>query len=356
MLRTMSAEGPIGVVRRRRIQAEEQHFAEQEQQHPPAPPLPAGASHWDRLPTELHGMIIEASGPLTKLAVGAITHEELDAASREEQRQVWEDALATDWQCNLGLLPVVALGTESILLIDSRSMYARVSALNILAISEGLRRCAIAHEWRDLIDLDEYSPGTLAEDAATVGALWLLRELIDERRSVEPSERLATTAARSGQLAVIKFLHERSPDGSWSQAVATAAIIGGHIDVAEWLLANRSEGCDRGQLYEVIRSKHPDSFVKMIVNRGWMEVDTDAVYDAAASRSVDMVQYLRTKGGDELFDADIMNEAASNSAAMLEWLHREFGFVPTMTAVWRATQSGAANAMVWLRETTFPDI
>ncbi|KAL2917009.1 hypothetical protein HK105_203441 [Polyrhizophydium stewartii] len=109
MARTRRTEAQVAEAKRRRIQAEEQRIAEQEQQHPPAPPLPAGASHWDRLPTELHGMIIEASGPLTKLAVGAMTPDQLEAASNEEKRQAWEDAFAIEWQGDLRLLPGVAI-------------------------------------------------------------------------------------------------------------------------------------------------------------------------------------------------------------------------------------------------------
>ncbi|KAL2917010.1 hypothetical protein HK105_203442 [Polyrhizophydium stewartii] len=340
--------------RERGIQVEEQRIAEQQRQHPPAPPLPVGASHWDRLPAELHGMIIEASGPLTKLAVGAVTPEQLEAASSEEQQQAWEDAFATDWQGNLGLLPDTPLGVESFMHINSRSMHARVKALEFDDFKQGLTHCAVLHEWRDLVDLDE-DPDQLAEDAAVVGALWPLRELIDERRTVEPSEELASAAARSGQLSVIKFLHERSPDGSWSDNVATAAITCGHPDVAEWLLENRSEGCYSEMLCDVIRGEHPDSYVKMVVDRGWMVVTNHDLGFAVQSRSVDLMQFLRDRGGDRLFDASLIEEAAHNSVEMTQWLHREFGFVPTSLTLTNAVYSGKVDVVRWLLE-TFPDI
>ncbi|KAL2917033.1 hypothetical protein HK105_203465 [Polyrhizophydium stewartii] len=340
--------------RRWRTQVEKKRTAGQRRQHPRAPPLPVGASHWDRLPAELHDMIIKVSSPLTKLVVGAMTPDQLEAASNEEKQQAWEDAFATYWQGNLGLLPIITLDTESILHINSRGMHERVSALRILEISEELSRCALARDWFDLIDLDD-DQVQLANNAAAVGALWLLRELIDDRLSVGPSDRLASTAARYGQLSVIKYLHERSPDRSWSTKVATVAIITGHIDVAEWLLANRSEGCDPGQLAEVIEHNHPALYVKMVVDRGWMEVDKRAVRQAAESGSVELMQYLRTKGGDEMFTNDLIDEAAKNSAAMLQWLHREFGFVPTTWALTNSVFRGDVVSVRWLLE-TFPGV
>ncbi|KAL2917017.1 hypothetical protein HK105_203449 [Polyrhizophydium stewartii] len=340
--------------RRRRIQVEEQRIAEQQRQHPPAPLLPAGASHWDRLPAELHGMIIKVSSPLTKLAVGAVTPEQLEEASREDQQQAWEDAFATNWKGNLGLLPAAALDTESILLINSCTLFARVKALDIGRTFRGLSRCAIAHEWRDMIDLDN-NPRQLSQEAAVVGALWLLHELIDERRSVEPSEELASAAARFGHLEVVKFLHECMPDGLWDKEVATRAILNGHLDVAEWLLANRCDGCDPTRLHSVIAYGQPDPFVKVVVDRGWMVVDERAVCEAVSYRSIDMVQFLRASGGDELFTADAMDEAANNSVAMLEWLHREFELVPTTQALKNAAIRDNVDVASWLLE-TFPDV
>ncbi|KAL2916975.1 Mitochondrial beta-keto-acyl synthase [Polyrhizophydium stewartii] len=358
---TTSILGPLALVRLgvpanlKRIQAEDQRIAEQQRHHPPAPPLPAEASHWDRLPAELHGMIIEASGPLTKLAVGAVTPEQLEAASNEEKRQAWEDAFAIEWQGDLRLLPVVAIPPASLFLaINSRSMHERVSALGIGATSRELRRCAIAHEWRDMVDLDD-DLEQLAEDAAVVGALWPLRELIDERRTVEPSQELASSAARFGHLEVVKFLHERSPDGSWNRTVATAAILFGHLDIAEWLLANRSEGCDPGQLYQVITYRQTDLYIKTVVERGWMHVSSNTLTYAARSRSVDLMQFLRAKGGDELFTNDLIDEAASNGLEMLQWLHREFGFEPTTWALWSAAQRDDVASVRWLLE-TFPNV
>ncbi|KAL2917008.1 hypothetical protein HK105_203440 [Polyrhizophydium stewartii] len=339
--------------KRRRIQAEDQRIAEL-QQHPPTPPLPAEASHWDRLPAELHDMIIKVSSHLTKLAVGAMTPDQLEAASNEEKQQAWEDAFATDWQGNLGLLPDVFIRLESFLIIQTRSMLARVESLNLENVSNNLRRCAIAREWRDLIDIDS-NPAGLAEDAAAVGALWLLRELIDERRAVEPSERMAKRAARCGRIEIVKFLHERMPDGSWSQSVATAAIVNGHLDVADWLLANRNEGCDPARLSDMIGMRHPDSYVKVVVERGLMEVDERAVCEAAESGSVELMQYLRTRGGDELFTNDLIDEAANNGLEMLQWLHREFGFVPTTWSLSVAAERHDVVLVRWLLE-TFPDV
>ncbi|KAL2917032.1 hypothetical protein HK105_203464 [Polyrhizophydium stewartii] len=343
----------VAEAKRRRIQAEEQRIAEQQRQHPPAPPLPAGASHWDRLPAELHGMIIEASGPLTKLAVGAMTPEQLEAASSEEQEQAWEDAFATNWQGNLGLLPNTSLGVKSFMHINSRTMHTRVSELDFYDFKQGLTYCALVREWRDFIDVDR-NPEYLASLATLAGALWMLRELIDERRTVKPSERLALAAASAGHLEVVKFLHERSPDGSWSSDLAAVSISNGQLDVAEWLLANRTEGCDPNRLDSVIAYGRPDSYVKMVVERGWMTVDARAVSRAAASRSIDMMQLLRAKGGDNVFTADAMDDAANNGVEMLKWLRHEFGFVPTTQALTNALYRDDVDVARWLLE-TFPD-
>ncbi|KAL2917034.1 hypothetical protein HK105_203466 [Polyrhizophydium stewartii] len=333
---------------------DQQRIAEQ-RQHPPAPPLPVWASHWDRLPAELHDMIIEASGPLTKLAVGAMTHEELEAEDDDYRRQAWLDALETYWQGDLRLLPVVDPPPASLVQhINTHDMYTRIATLRIECVTRDLRYCVVAHDWRDLIDLDD-DPDQLAEDAATVGALWLLRELIDERRSVEPSEWLASAAARSGQLSVIEYLHERSPDGSWSQAVATAAIIGGHPDVAEWLFANRSEGSNPEQLYDVIKENHPDSYVIEIVERGWMEVNYLALCEAARSAGTNLMQYLRSKCGDELFNPLLMEIAVNNSVEMFKWLHREFDYTPTPRELEHVVRRNNFASVRWLLE-TFPHV
>ncbi|KAL2916989.1 hypothetical protein HK105_203421 [Polyrhizophydium stewartii] len=332
---------------------EEQRIAEL-QQDPPAPPLPAGASHWDRLSAELRLMIIEASGPLTKLAVGTMTPDQLEAASREEQQQAWKDAFATDWQGDLRLLPPRGLTNELPRLIRTRSMHARVSGFDTSSLVSGLTMSAIAHEWSDLVDRSCMDI-VLAMNAAAAGGLWLLRELIDERRTVELNKGIAIVAAAHGQLSVIQFLHERMPDGSWDQLVVSAAIHNGHVDCIEWLLANRSERCSPDELDVSILGSQPDAWIRNIVERGWMRVTKKAVDNAAKTRSVSLMQFLCSEGGDELFTSDAMDEAANNSVAMLEWLHGEFELVPTTQALKNAAIGDKVDVASWLLE-TFPDV
>lgn len=104
---------------------------------------------------------------------------------------------------------------------------------------------------------------------------------------------LHDTAARRGQLHVIKLLHELNAPG-FSKSVMDNAAICGHFHVVKWLHENREEGC-----------------------------------------------------GDEIMDY----LAAENYLNSMKWLHANLGMMPSMNATLEAARNDHLRVLKWIHKT-----
>ncbi|KAL2918964.1 hypothetical protein HK105_201234 [Polyrhizophydium stewartii] len=67
--------------------------------------LPAGDSHWDRLPLEVKGLVFEHTGLLTRWTTGRLSDEALRQLDKEGRMLVWREALECEWPGDLSRLP-----------------------------------------------------------------------------------------------------------------------------------------------------------------------------------------------------------------------------------------------------------
>ncbi|KAL2915048.1 hypothetical protein HK105_205371 [Polyrhizophydium stewartii] len=334
-------------------------------------------SHWDRLPAEMHREIIGHSGLLTKLTTGLIDNVEM--LPYADKLQLWREAFTLeDMSFSLELLPTCELPPEVFALIRSRAVYDRAQALNSWRLNAGLRQAAVANGWEVELSFDE--PDTLLELALTTGAVWLLRELVEERRLVVLTPEHAEEAAWAGHLDIIKYLHARMPEPSagggdigsalrdddnggdgagdigdgddddkdrgdeegedddqeeeedddddddepehepWGPVVVDTAAACGHLQVVEFLLTNRSDGCTAGAVDWAARNGH-------IHVLEWFHHHPEHSH---------------------LFSASTMDFAACAGVKTMRWLHQHRPEGCTTQALASAAQTDDADAVSWL--------
>ncbi|KAL2911535.1 hypothetical protein HK105_208979 [Polyrhizophydium stewartii] len=282
---------------------------------------PSATNEWDRMPAEIQNMILKHAGVLTLWVNGRIRSPK--RISMEEFASLLCDVFETDWQGDLTKLPfrVCPYGplNYSFWHMHTRSMHARIKALGHFWLGDGLDQAAILNGWTDLLDFDR--PKELSMNAAECGSISMLEQLVDERKVVTLESGHAEKAAYSGHLEVLKWLHERMPNGSWTTQVMASAALRGKLDCLKWLHANRTEGCT-----------------------------TKAMNNAAADGHLSVVKWLhanRTEG----CTTWAMDDAADNGhLAVVKWLHENRTEGCTEEAMSYATQAGHADIVEWLHK------
>nr|KAJ3412371.1 hypothetical protein HK105_002371 [Polyrhizophydium stewartii] len=285
--------------------------------------LADSASLWDQLPLELQDMVLDAAGPLTQLAAGALEPWRIRLMSKQDQVGVWVEAFETDWPGDLATLPAVELPGPAYGAIRTRGMYARIQRTP--GNKWKLQHAAVRNGWTDLID--RTNPELLAGVAAAQGALWLLRELHEQhgQLGIGGAVDLAEAAAGGGHLHVIEWLAERSRPGGWTAHVMDLAAAGGHVHVLAHLHTHRTEGCS-----------------------------TFAMDRSAANGQLDAVRWLHANRAEGCTAKAVDYAALGGHLAVIRWLlaHRTEGCRPV------AAELAAANgrlAVVRFLHARFPE-
>ncbi|KAL2913037.1 hypothetical protein HK105_207492 [Polyrhizophydium stewartii] len=307
-------------------------------------PLPLGASHWDRLPRELRIAVAAAAGPLTVWAVGLSPTPGSQRRLEAFLREVWADALEQAWPGPLETLPYVALPMRAYWPIRSRELFERVKALGPRH-SEGLRHAAARQRWDD--ELDFGRPAELASLAAEAGALALLAELVDERQAVEPLALHAELAARSGHLAVVRFLHERMPGGSWTWRVMDRSVRSGSLELVAWLHANRPEGCTAEAMDWAAMLGHLHIIQWLSANRT-EGCTTNAMDWAAEWNHLHVVEWLHHNRAEGCTRMAMTMAAAQGHLRMVKFLHGHRTEGCGAAALPIACDRGHADVVAWL--------
>ncbi|RLN98927.1 hypothetical protein BBJ28_00014959 [Nothophytophthora sp. Chile5] len=200
-----------------------------------------------------------------------------------------------------------------------------------LAVSHGHLELAQYLHSEELAGFSERSMSVAAENGDLRMVQWLHSEFGNApgvelfrkpsriRRGNNKSHRGAIDkAARNGHLEVVKFLHSLSvstpsaistlnkrpgteegaePDGHRPWATHRAmdsAASNGHLEMVQWLHANRSEGCT-----------------------------TDAMHDAAANGHLEVVQWLYANQPEGCTKREVFSEAATSHWDHLMWLRKK---------------------------------
>nr|KAJ3422971.1 hypothetical protein HK105_005320 [Polyrhizophydium stewartii] len=250
--------------------------------------LPWGRSHWDRLPRELQDMVVLRAGPLTQLSAGRISNRDYERMDRRLQQRMWLEAVELEWPGDLARLPRVWVLPGTLWRIRTLAQFERFKQLPWLR-RDHLMHAAARRRWVD--ELDFSKPDWLTKIAAESGSVWLLCELVERRALVKLSPEMAEWASRFGQLDVIKWLHERMPDGEWTPDVLDSAAAFGHLAVVSFLDKHRTEGATVKAMDNAAANGHVDVLAYLHKHRteGCSEM---ALYDAAAAGSLASIEYI----------------------------------------------------------------
>ncbi|KAL2911459.1 hypothetical protein HK105_209071 [Polyrhizophydium stewartii] len=299
---------------------------------------PDATNEWDRMPAEIQNNILDAAGPFTKFVNGLLLAANLWGMTGEHRIQLWQDAIDVDWQGDLDLLPDVDIASDSLRV--SRSIFAR--AKDRFYPFE-TKRVAIRNRWKDVIDFDcEYDVATAA---AFEGAIWLLEDMIDVCKMVEPSIHLARDAALVGQLEVLKFLHERMPGQTWEASVGNLAAISGNLDAVVWLNEQHSECLDSSAFQGAVQGNHMH-IVRWLAERFTFACDRRLFYDAASNDNFEMIQFLEERIPQALDNMEPEDPFVSSDIRVLEWLESRSLIVPREILAHIASE-GKIDVLEW---------
>nr|KAJ3419103.1 hypothetical protein HK105_007395 [Polyrhizophydium stewartii] len=233
------------------------------------------------------------------------------------RERLWADALALDWPGDLRALPPVAALGRCLLAIRSRPMLERVRLAG-LASDATLLRIVVRNQWADLLDWRD--PEQLAYVAAGQGAVWLLQDLFERRRVVEPNADHAVQAALGGHLETVVLLARLMPGEMWGPGVMNAAAGSGSLDLVVWLHEHRPDGCSHMAITKAARGGH-HHVVRWLADNRSDGCTPLAVHEAATHGHIDTLVLLheRFPKAFEGLGADAFRNVTS--LAVLRWLH-----------------------------------
>ncbi|KAL2912268.1 hypothetical protein HK105_208259 [Polyrhizophydium stewartii] len=278
--------------------------------------LPHGASHWDRIPRELHDGILDAAGPLTRLTASNPHPAEVRCMSRQDRERLWTDVVEVDWQGDLAILPPVPL--QSVLLgVRSRSLLQRLFEQRIV-FKETHQRIAIRNGWHDLLNVnDAFELGCAA---ATEGDLELLKRVLDDGKELRNYSQFAHRALVHGHLDIAKYLHNKQPSSICSEEFPDEVASSGNLDCLIWIhdmlripfgryLAGYA--CEGGHIHAV----------KFLIDQPGMRIGS-AIYMAARFGQIQILDFLLERFPEEFAPlAAKQHFVEISDLTVLKWLH-----------------------------------
>ncbi|KAL2918390.1 hypothetical protein HK105_201790 [Polyrhizophydium stewartii] len=309
--------------------------------------LPRTRSHWDRLPASVQTHILEAADPLTRFTHGLLLRAELRCLGRADRERLWRQAFECEWRGDLRTLPSVSGWSDCFGAIGTRIMLRRVRAAR-LASPETAQRVAIRQRWDDAIDFAD--PVELAGLAAEEGALWLLSDLIDERRAVRVSSDLALRAASRGQLGVVEWLRPRMSTGEWTAEIIAPACGSGNLDLVVLLLAGIRSDLHSTEFVDAAARAGHLPVVRWLADRG-DECSVDGIKLAAESGHLAVLEFLRERFPSVFDSMSAVALCDVTDLRVLQWLH-SLGLVllPEVTLK-SVVEKGVAESARWICET-----
>ncbi|KAL2919114.1 hypothetical protein HK105_201387 [Polyrhizophydium stewartii] len=313
---------------------------------PPAAPAPyrringfrpSATNEWDRMPAEVQHMILDAAGLFTQFVNGLLLRAELNGLSEQQQLQVWQDAIDSNWKGNIDPLP--PLDTRSAALhIHDRGVLQRLRGR--LGDLECARIC-IRNGWTDM--LDDAKPDTLADAASLEGSVPLLMELIDARQAAKPSIRHVRLAARGGHLDAVKFLHWRKPLRDWDTGVAYNAAASGSTELLAWLHKHHRECFDIATVVNAANHNHMHA-VRWLLENTASQGSAMTLARAAENDNMEMLELLFARWPTVLESTG--RRLVATDVRVVAWLH-ERGVLDCNKLVRHAADKGCIAALEW---------
>ncbi|KAL2913736.1 hypothetical protein HK105_206752 [Polyrhizophydium stewartii] len=278
---------------------------------------PSATNEWDRMPAEIQNKILAHAGVLTLWLNGRIDDANLDV---DQFKSMLVDVFELDWQGNLTTLPFKKFryaNQTPLRHMRTRSMHARIKVLGLRHLKDALDQAAILNGWTDLLNFKR--PDEIAYNSACCGSIAMLEHLADERKVVELHEEHARLAAEFGHLEMLKWLHERMLDDTWTTEVMESAACSGHLDCVEFLNSNRMEGCTNWAMDGAARNGHL-AVVKFLHANRTEGCTANAINDAAFNGHLTVVKWLYENLPRRRSGRAIVFAAQNDHADVVEWL------------------------------------
>jgi len=160
--------------------------------------------------------------------------------------------------------------------------------------------------------------------------------------------KLLDQAARSGQLAILQWLHANRSEGCSTRAMDWAAS-SGHVDVVRWLHEHRSEGCTRLAMNDAARFGCLDvvRFLHEHRSEGWTKKAMDL---ACAGGHLAVVKYLHENRREGCTGEAMRQAAANGHLEVVQWLHANRSEGHPGAALRNAARAGQIAVAAWLAE------
>ncbi|KAL2912549.1 hypothetical protein HK105_207947 [Polyrhizophydium stewartii] len=299
------------------------------------PPLPPGASLWDRLPFEIRHMVLAAATTLTLLTMGRVSLADIRCLSADDKARLWAEVFDTDWDGDLTLLAAATASPGALLplppwvfwLVRSRRMVVRIKQASRAEWATGLLHAAARNDCLDAVGPvhRRWPPRVVAHIAASSGALNMLRAVAP---TITPWDLIDAVpdAAAGGHMRVVEWIHSATRGDLWPPTVALAAVEGNDDDLLDWLLSNRRRCIN-----------HEVALCAVRLNRIRM---LDKLLDAGF--------------GSLLLCGRAADLAAGSSIEMLDWFVARMGCTPSHKAMQLAVTNRQADCILRLAD-LFPD-
>ncbi|KAL2911229.1 hypothetical protein HK105_209314 [Polyrhizophydium stewartii] len=277
--------------------------------------LSHATNEWDRLPREIQDKILDGAGAFTKFVNRLLVKADLCGLSFEQCGQVWQDASDADWQGDVTLLPWADITVAPIAI---RRSFLERHRRHINA--EYFAAIAIRNGWTDLLEYDK--PELLARAAARAGAVDILVDLYDVRKTVQPSYVVARNAAQFGQLEVIKLLFDAEPFLLCDRVVVELAVKGGNVDLVAWLWEHMPHLFSVKTMSTAACFNHMH-IVRWLVDNSDIEPNIHVFRGAARVGNLELLQFLCERFPHVLETLEPGKGLSSASVPVIKWLeHR----------------------------------
>ncbi|KAL2915368.1 hypothetical protein HK105_204984 [Polyrhizophydium stewartii] len=297
---------------------------------PTAPPLPPGASHWDRLPVELRDEVDSHNCPtLVWFQRGRPLQAELDSLSIDARHRLWTQALESDWQGDLATLPRMPWDHALTLRIVSRGMLERVRACvpefnssnqkAVEARDVAVCRLAIRRGWADLLEPLRFE--LVASAAALEGATQVLQVLREADLNIGDSSHLAGLAARDGHLETVQWLHSFRPADPLEEGVMEDAAGSGSLDLVVWL-RRRAKGHHLREPLNIAAANGHLHIVEWLAKNWTGQCEPAAFIKACKNGHADVLDFLRVQYPRVYRETNSVTYRGAQHVATLEWLRK----------------------------------
>ncbi|KAL2914605.1 hypothetical protein HK105_205956 [Polyrhizophydium stewartii] len=330
-------------------------------------------SHWDRLPKELHAMVLARASPFTKLRHRIAV--DVDALSKAEKRALWRDIFDADWKPGTQWQSLKPKETLSVCTNKDLRHIRTIDMFKLIRDNikrkAGLAQVAMRRGWFDCVSYSDATPANLRDAdldfeqfrsvierfkvrvnleliaaAAETGRIDVIQWLRTVATKGIWRKQIMDAAARSGHLELVKWLHENIKVGC-SEAAMNGAAGNGHLHVVEWLQNNRREGCTDAELDQAAANGHLAA-VEWLHNNRREGCTRLAMDNAAGNGHLAVVEFLHNNRTEGCSKAAMDSAAANGHLGVVEFLHNNRTEGCTVLAMTSAAENGHVAVVEFL--------